>query len=187
MVLALLLIVALLVERFIPLPHPRREITGALLTVIALTYGLAATLRRLPPRFPRIPALFSQPAAVAPSCDFLRQSDLVSSPPVRRRFRIRSHHLRRRLFNVAAQFSARNRQRLLDLPSFFPALMVMGYTVALAAHFWITPTSSNSSPPAVSDPLTGLANYRHLLDVLENETERTNRAAVLSPCSSRSR
>jgi diguanylate cyclase (GGDEF)-like protein len=28
---------------------------------------------------------------------------------------------------------------------------------------------------AVSDPLTGLANYRRLLDVLENETERTNR------------
>jgi diguanylate cyclase (GGDEF)-like protein len=28
---------------------------------------------------------------------------------------------------------------------------------------------------AVSDPLTGLANYRRLLDVLENETERTDR------------
>jgi diguanylate cyclase (GGDEF)-like protein len=28
---------------------------------------------------------------------------------------------------------------------------------------------------AVSDPLTGLANYRRLLDVLESETERTNR------------
>ena len=29
---------------------------------------------------------------------------------------------------------------------------------------------------AVSDPLTGLANYRRLLDVLESETERTNRS-----------
>src|SRR6266550_2185814 len=29
---------------------------------------------------------------------------------------------------------------------------------------------------AVSDPLTGLANYRRLLDVLENETERTDRS-----------
>jgi diguanylate cyclase (GGDEF)-like protein len=28
---------------------------------------------------------------------------------------------------------------------------------------------------AVSDPLTGLANYRRLLDVLEKETERSNR------------
>jgi diguanylate cyclase (GGDEF)-like protein len=30
---------------------------------------------------------------------------------------------------------------------------------------------------AVSDPLTGLANYRRLLDVLESETERTNRSS----------
>src|SRR5213082_2320897 len=38
MVLALLLVVALLVERFLPRSrHPRREIAGALLTVIALT------------------------------------------------------------------------------------------------------------------------------------------------------
>lgn len=29
---------------------------------------------------------------------------------------------------------------------------------------------------AVSDPLTGLANYRRLLDVLEKETERSNRS-----------
>jgi len=29
---------------------------------------------------------------------------------------------------------------------------------------------------AVSDPLTGLANYRRLLDVLENESERTDRS-----------
>src|SRR5438445_575970 len=85
MVLALLLIVALLVERFIPRSrHPRREIAGALLTVIALTYALAATLRRLPPEV--------------------------------------------------------------------------------------------SPHPGASDPLTGLANYRHLLHVLENETERTNRS-----------
>src|SRR5207245_10975370 len=50
MVLALLLVVALLVEHFIPRSrHPRREIAGALLTAIVLTYVLAAALRRLPP------------------------------------------------------------------------------------------------------------------------------------------
>src|SRR6266478_5893761 len=48
MVLALLLVVALLVERFLPRSrHPRREIASALLTVIVLTYVLAAALRRL--------------------------------------------------------------------------------------------------------------------------------------------
>src|SRR5882672_9242627 len=55
--------------------------------------------------------------------------------------------------------------------------MVMGYTVALGgalldnAHLF-----EQVRHLAVSDPLTGLANYRHLLDVLENETERTNRS-----------
>src|SRR5258705_9139356 len=45
MVLALLLIVALLVERFLPRSrHPRREITGALLTVMALTYLVTVAL-----------------------------------------------------------------------------------------------------------------------------------------------
>src|SRR6202007_838265 len=44
--LAFLLVVALLVEHFLPRSrHTRREIAGALLTVIALTYMLAATLR----------------------------------------------------------------------------------------------------------------------------------------------
>ena len=53
----------------------------------------------------------------------------------------------------------------------------MGYTVALGgalldnAHLF-----EQVRHLAVSDPLTGLANYRRLLDVLENETERTNRS-----------
>src|SRR5260370_39239680 len=53
-VLALLLVVALLVEHFLPRSgHPRREIAGALLAVIALTYVLAAALRGLPPEVSR--------------------------------------------------------------------------------------------------------------------------------------
>jgi len=49
LVLALLLVVALLVEHFLPRSrHPRGEIAGALLAVIALTYVLAAALRGLP-------------------------------------------------------------------------------------------------------------------------------------------
>lgn len=59
MVLSLLFVVALLVERFLPRSrHPRGEIAGALLTVIALTYVLAATLRGLPPEVSRHPAPF---------------------------------------------------------------------------------------------------------------------------------
>src|SRR6267378_3766533 len=68
MVLALLLLVALLVERFLPRSrHPRQEIVGALLTVIALTYVLAATLRGLPPEVSRHPgAFFPNPEQLVP-------------------------------------------------------------------------------------------------------------------------
>jgi hypothetical protein len=47
-VLGLLLVVALLVEHFLPRSrHPRLEIAGALLTVVGLTYLITAALRRL--------------------------------------------------------------------------------------------------------------------------------------------
>ena len=180
MVLALLLIVALLVERFIPRSrHPRREIAGALLTVIALTYALAATLRRLPPEVsPHPSAFFPSPQQLLPGAIFF-----VSLIWYRRRLSDEDSAFDRTIyaaawFNVAAQFSAAQSQRLLDAPFLFAqALMVMGYTVALGgalldnAHLF-----EQVRHLAVSDPLTGLANYRRLLDVLENETERTNRS-----------
>src|SRR5438876_11835074 len=49
MLLAILLVGALLVERFLPRSgHPRVELAGALLTVVGLTYGISAVLRHLP-------------------------------------------------------------------------------------------------------------------------------------------
>jgi len=180
MVLALLLIVALLVERFIPRSrHPRREIAGALLSVIALTYGLAATLRRLPPEVsPHPSAFFPSPQQLLPAAIFF-----VSLIWYRRRLSDEDSAFDRTIyaaawFNVAAQFSAAQSQRLLDAPFLFAqALMVMGYTVALGGALLDNAyLFEQVRHLAVSDPLTGLANYRRLLDVLENETERTNRS-----------
>src|SRR6266404_4333136 len=72
-VLALLLVVALLVEHFLPRSrHPRREIAGALLAVVALTYVLAVALRRLPPEVSRHPgAFFPNPEQLLPGAIFL--------------------------------------------------------------------------------------------------------------------
>src|ERR1700704_4159120 len=117
-VLALLLIVALLVERFIPRSrHPRREIAGALLSVIALTYGLAATLRRLPPEVSPHPSASSpSPQQLLPAAIFF-----VSLIWYRRRLSAEDSAFDRTIyaaawFNVAAQFSAAQSQRLLDAP-----------------------------------------------------------------------
>src|SRR5213594_1735225 len=73
MVLALLFLVALLVERFLPRSrHPRGEIAGALLTVIALTYVFAAALRHLPPEVsPHPSAFFPGPQQLLPAAILL--------------------------------------------------------------------------------------------------------------------
>jgi len=179
MVLALLLIVALLVERFLPRSrHPRREIAGALLTVIALTYVLAVTLRGLPPEVSRHPgAFFPNPEQLLPGVIFL-----VSLIWYRRRLSVEDSEFDRTIYaatwlNVAAQFSAAQSARLLDAPFVFAqALMVLGYAVALGGALLDNARLFEQVRHlAVSDPLTGLANYRRLLDVLENETERTDR------------
>jgi diguanylate cyclase (GGDEF)-like protein len=179
MVLALLLVVALLVERFIPRSrHPRREIAGALLAVIVLTYVLAVALRRLPPEVsPHPGAFFPSPQQLLPGLIFL-----VSLIWYRRRLAVEDSAFDRTMYaaawlNVAAQLSAAQSGRLLDAPFVFAqALMVMGYTVALGGALLDNARLFEQVHHlAVSDPLTGLANYRHLLDVLENETERTNR------------
>jgi diguanylate cyclase (GGDEF)-like protein len=179
MVLSLLLVVALLVEHFLPRSrHPRREIAGALLTVIALTYALAATLRGLPPEVSRHPgAFFPNPEQLLPGAIFL-----VSLIWYRRRLSVEDSAFDRTIYaatwlNVAAQLSAAQSARLLDAPFVFAqALMVLGYTVALGGALLDNARLFEQVHHlAVSDPLTGLANYRRLLDVLENETERTNR------------
>jgi len=179
MVLALLLVVALLVERFLPRSrHPRGEIAGALLSVIALTYVLAAALRGLPPEVSRHPgAFFPNPEQLLPGAIFL-----VSLIWFRRRLSVEDSSFDRTIYaatwlNVAAQLSAAQSARLLDAPFVFAqALMVLGYTVALGGALLDNARLFEQVRHlAVSDPLTGLANYRRLLDVLENETERTER------------
>jgi len=179
MVLALLLLVALLVERFLPRSrHPRREIAGALLTVMVLTYVLAAALRGLPPEVSRHPsAFFPNPEQLLPGAIFL-----VSLIWYRRRLSVEDASFDHTIYaatwlNVAAQLSAAQSARLLDAPFVFAqALMVLGYIVALGGALLDNARLFEQVHHlAVSDPLTGLANYRRLLDVLENETERTDR------------
>ena len=180
MVLALLLVVALLVEHFIPRSrHPRREIAGALLTAIVLTYVLAAALRRLPPEVsPHPGAFFPNPQQLLPGAIFL-----VSLIWFRRRLHVEYSPFDRAIYgatwlNVAAQLSAAQSERLMDAPFVFAqALMVFSYTVALGGALLDNARLFEKVHHlAVSDPLTGLANYRRLLDALENESERTDRS-----------
>jgi len=181
MVLALLLVVALVVEKFLPRSrHPSTEIAGALLTVIGLTYLITAALRHTPPD----QAL--HPAAVFPSAHQLIPAAIFGVSVVW--FRRRLHHENSGFdsaiysaawLNLAAQISASQSERMLDGPfTVAQALTVLSYTIALGGALLDNARLFEQVRHlAVSDPLTGLANYRRLLDVLESETERTNRNA----------
>src|SRR5579864_5800364 len=178
-VLGLLFVVALVVEHFVPRSrHPRREIAGALLSVMAATYLITAALRRLPPEVsPHPGAVFPSPQQLLPAGIFL-----VGLIWYRRRLELEDSAFDRTIYiatwmNLGAQLAASQSQRLLDSPFVLAqALTVTSYAVALGGALLDNARLFEQVRHlAVSDPLTGLANYRRLLDVLENETERTDR------------
>ncbi len=154
LLLALLFAMALLVEHFRPRSrHPKMEIAGGLFAVLALTYMITAVLRRLPPEVSHQPEAFiPNPLQLIPAVIFL-----------------------------IALFGYRRRKylqdSLLDGPFVFAQSMnVMSYAILLGGSLIDSAkVFEQVRHLAASDPLTGLANYRKLLDVLDIETERTLR------------
>lgn len=179
LVLALLFGVALLVEHFIPRSrHPKFEIAGALFTVVSLTYLISASLRKLPPDVSRHPnAVIPNPLQLIPALIFL-----VALYGYRQRQYLMNSAFDRAIYlavwlNLAAQLAACQSVRLLDGPFVFAQLLnVSSYIILLAGALLDSArVFEQVRHLAASDPLTGLANYRRLLDVLDTETERTLR------------
>jgi len=179
LVLALLFGVALLVEHFIPRSrHPKLEIAGALFTVLSLTYLISASLRRLPPEVSGHPnATIPNPLQLIPAVIFL-----VALYGYRRRKYLADSAFDRSIYmavwvNLAAQLAACQSVRLLDGPFVFAQLLNVGSYIILLAGALLDNARvfEQVRHLAASDPLTGLANYRRLLDVLDTETERTLR------------
>jgi diguanylate cyclase (GGDEF)-like protein len=179
LLIALLFVVALLVEHFLPRSrHPRLEIAGALFSVLAFTYLITAVLRKLPPEVSRHPdSIIPNPLHLLPAVIFL-----VALVGYRRRKYLMDSAFDRSIYtavwlNLAAQLAACQSVRLLDGPFVFAqAMNVMSYIVLLAGSLLDSArVFEQVRHLAASDPLTGLANYRKLLDVLDTETERTLR------------
>jgi diguanylate cyclase (GGDEF)-like protein len=176
---ALLFSVALLVEHFIPRSrHPKLEIAGALFTVLSLTYLISASLRKLPPEISGHPhAVIPNPLHLVPAVIFL-----VALYGYRRRKYLMNSAFDRSIYmavwlNLAAQLAACQSIRLLDGPFVFAQLLnVASYILLLGGSLLDSArVFEQVRHLAASDPLTGLANYRKLLDVLDTETERTLR------------
>jgi diguanylate cyclase (GGDEF)-like protein len=179
MLLGVLLVVAILVDRVLPRSrHPRREIAGALFVVVVLTYLISAALHHHPTETAANPgAIFPSPIQLLPAILFL-----VALVGYRRRLVALDSAFDRMIYaaawlNLAAQLAASQSERLLDAPfALAQGLQFSGYAVALGGALLDNARLFEQVRQlATSDPVTGLANYRRLLDVLENETERTNR------------
>jgi diguanylate cyclase (GGDEF)-like protein len=179
LLLALLFVVALLVEHFLPRSrHPRLEIAGALFAVVAFTYLIAASLRKLPPEVSTHPDSFiPNPLHLLPALIFL-----IALVGYRRRRYLSDSAFDRSIYyavwlNIASQLAACQSVKLLDGPFVFAqGLNVSSYFILLGGALLDSArVFEQVRHLAASDPLTGLANYRKLLDVLDTETERTLR------------
>lgn len=179
LLLALLFGVALLVEHFTPRSrHPRLEMVGALFSILALTYLITASLRRLPPEVSGHPnAFIPNPLHLIPAVIFL-----VALYGYRHRKYLMNSAFDRSIYsavwlNLAAQLAACQSIRLLDGPFLFAQLLNVSSSVLLLGGSLLDSARvfEQVRHLAASDPLTGLANYRKLLDVLDTETERTLR------------
>lgn len=183
--LAVLLLAALAVERFLPTSRqPSRETAGALFVVAAAAYITSAAFIAAPATpIAKYGALFSRPWELLPGGLFAmaayfsyrrfqanRKSDEEASLYDYSLFLVA-------LLNTGCHFSALFSQRMFDGPFFFAELskvasygiMLCGALIDQARLF------DQVRSLAISDPLTGLANYRRLIAVIESELDRSRR------------
>jgi diguanylate cyclase (GGDEF)-like protein len=177
--LALVLIAGLIVERRVPNSRePGREIVVALLVVVGVAYVTSAAYLGSPlepSMHPR--ALLSRPGDLLPAVLFAiaavgfgRRSRRPTSP-VDRAF------LGALWMNVGCHVLATQSTRLLDAPFTVAQLLKVGsYAVVLGGTLLDNARLFDQVRQlAVTDPLTGLSNYRTLINVMESEMQRSRR------------
>jgi diguanylate cyclase (GGDEF)-like protein len=177
--LAVLLVAALVVERRLPTArNPVREIIVALVIVVLSASLLSIAHGRLPAdiiahpggSFPRPGNLFPAGLFLLATLGYYRRLKHTTSPFDR------SLYLTAGL-NVACCLAASQSEHGLDAPfAFAEILQFSSYAVLLGGalldnvHLF-----ENVRQLAVSDSLTGLGNYRRLVDALEGEIQRSRR------------
>jgi diguanylate cyclase (GGDEF)-like protein len=178
-IVALLMVAALYVERRLPTArHPAREITIALCAVSLLAVALSKTHGWLPAglvvnpggTFPRPGNLFPTLLFLIATIGFYRRLDYAHSAFDH------SLYLATGL-SVACCLAASQSEHRLDVSfAFAVGLQFTSYAVLLGgALLDNVRLFEHVRQLAASDPLTGLANYRRLIDAVGNEIERTKR------------
>jgi diguanylate cyclase (GGDEF)-like protein len=177
--LGLLLLAALAVERRIPVARdPAKEMAGATLIVGAVAYLTSVFYFMLPSAPVMHPGSFvPRPWDLAPATIYV-----IATIGYGLRLRRADAALDRALFvaallNVVCHVTISQSQHVLDAPfTLAHVLMVLSYVAVLGGTLLDNAQLFDQvSRMAASDSLTGLANHRRLLEVLESEIQRSRR------------
>jgi diguanylate cyclase (GGDEF)-like protein len=183
--LAVLLLAALAVDRYMPTARqPSKETAGALLVVALAAYLTSAAFLAAPSAPVAHGAnLLSRPWDLLPAALFL-----IATACFRARFKNDADRKNSAsildyslflvaLLNVICHVSAAFSRQLFDGPFFLAELTkTFSYVVILSgALLDQARLFEQVRSMAVSDPLTGLANYRRLISVMEAELDRSRR------------
>jgi diguanylate cyclase (GGDEF)-like protein len=182
--LGVMLLAAILIERYIPTARqPSRETAGALLVVATAAYLTSAAFLAAPAApVAHVSHIFSRPWDLLPAGLFLAAAiyfrQRLSSNGSKGPASLYDYSL----FGVAAlnfvcHLAATFSRQLFDGPFFLAEICkTISYVVMLSgALLDQARLFEQVRSMAVSDPLTGLANYRRLLSVLEAELDRSRR------------
>jgi diguanylate cyclase (GGDEF)-like protein len=174
-----LLLVALAVERRIPVARdPAKEMAAATLLVGAVAY-LTSVFYFMLPNSPKMHPgwIIPRPWDLLPAAIYV-----VATVGYAWRLRRVDSSLDRALFiaallNVVCHITISQSQRVLDAPfTLAHVLMVLSYVVVLGGTLLDNAQLFDQvSKLAASDSLTGLANHRRLLEVLDSEIQRSSR------------
>jgi diguanylate cyclase (GGDEF)-like protein len=184
--LAVLLLAALAVERFLPTSRqPSRETAGALFVVAAAAYITSAAFIAAPATpIAKFGAFVSRPWELLPGGLFALATFFFY-----RRYREQQKSNNDdgslydfslflvALLNATCHLAALFSRRIFDGPFFIAEITkVASYTIILSgALIDQARLFDQVRSLAISDPLTGLANYRRLIAVIESELDRSRR------------
>lgn len=177
--LGVLLLAALGLDKWLPWPRESNRTILAVLSVVAAITGMTGILFLVVGHGPLIhqAKLMARPWDLVPAAMFLAGTLLIYRDPYRLRSSLGLSLPWVAGMNAACHLMATQSARLLDAPAIAAQLLNTGsYMILLGATLVDNVRLFGQvRHRAISDSLTGLANYRRFIDTLQAELERSGR------------
>lgn len=177
--LAVFLLLAFPIEKWLPWPRQRKKTVFAVMSVVgAAGYLIATTFLALLSKLATNPGrVLPQPSDLVPAGIFLAATLVLYRNSYRNRCAFDAMLVWVAGMNAVCHLVASESVQLLDVPAMTAQLLNTGSYVVLTGATLVDNVRlfGEVRDRAISDSLTGLANYRQLVDVLQTELERSGR------------